>query len=164
MSKRAVKDLLKFQGKQKVKADQEDAYNFVRAHCKIEVDASNPLHWNVLMKAPDGPYVGAVYRLKVVFEVSYPFKCPDISFVDRCLHPNVEESSGKICQDMIGGGANWAPMKSVPLLLAKLLEAFVEPSVDSPINGKMAELFKTDPAKFKQTVQAHIKKDLKTPF
>ena len=41
MSKRALKDLAKFTGAAKVKKDQEDLYNFVRAHCKIQPDESN---------------------------------------------------------------------------------------------------------------------------
>lgn len=41
MSKRALRDLAKFRGEAKIKSDQEDLYNFVREHVKIEPDEGN---------------------------------------------------------------------------------------------------------------------------
>ena len=41
MSKRALRDLAKFRGEAKIKSDQEDLYNFVREHVKIEPDEAN---------------------------------------------------------------------------------------------------------------------------
>mmetsp|Transcript_24420 Transcript_24420/g.35704 ORF Transcript_24420/g.35704 Transcript_24420/m.35704 type:complete len:166 (+) Transcript_24420:109-606(+) len=165
MSKRAEKDLARLQGTAPVKAKNEETYKFVRAHCKVEQDPSQKLVWNVLMKAPDQSlYKGAVYRLSVKFEPSYPFKCPEIKFTDTVLHPNVEKSSGNICQDMIGGGVNWSPTQSVATLLEKLLQSFVQPSLDAPIERSLAELFKKDPKKYAQMIQAHIAKDLNNTF
>jgi hypothetical protein len=38
------------------------------------------------------------------------------------------------------GQANWTPMKNVTVLLGNLLEAFVTPSTDSPINSEIVRL------------------------
>ena len=63
----------------KVKADF-DIYNYISS-----------------IKGPIGsPYEGGLFKLRITFPDNYPFKHPDIRFITKIFHPNVN-SDGFIC-------------------------------------------------------------------
>jgi len=94
-SKRRDKDVMKLMmnGKYEVQLTNED--------CTSEFE--------VLFEGPkESLYEGAFYKVRVCLPDMYPYKSPSIGFRNRIYHPNIDETSGSVCLDVIN--QTWSPM------------------------------------------------------
>uniref|UniRef100_A0A0D3EGL7 UBC core domain-containing protein n=1 Tax=Brassica oleracea var. oleracea TaxID=109376 RepID=A0A0D3EGL7_BRAOL len=55
-----------------------------------------------------GPTDRGVWKIKVELPEAYPYKSLSVGFVNKIYHPNVDESSGAVCLDVIN--QTWSPM------------------------------------------------------
>ena len=66
----------------------------------------------------DSPYKGGLYKLRIIFPYTYPFKHPDIRFITKIFLPNVN-SNGYICTCVLNEYIfnNWSPTnKNISIL------------------------------------------------
>eukprot|EP01066_Platyproteum_vivax_P012520 Platyproteum_vivax@DN568_c0_g1_i1.p1 len=137
---------------------QCDFTKLILAGYDIELNDGQPTDFYVKMKGPkDTPYEEGVWRVHVVLPDQYPFSSPSIGFVNKILHPNVDETSGSVCLDVIN--QTWTPMYS----LLNIFEVFLPqlltyPNAADPLNSEAAMLLMHDKKAYEKRVKDHALK------
>ena len=59
------------------------------------------------------PYCRASFLVEITLPPEFPFKAPDLIFLDPIYHPNVDESGRQCCCGLYGGTDHWKPTSSI---------------------------------------------------
>ena len=110
-----------------------------------------------IMGPPDSPYAGGVFFLSIRFPPDYPFKPPKVSFTANCriYHPNIN-SNGNICLDILKD--QWSPALTISKVLLSVCSLLTDPNPDDPLVPEIAQLYKTDRAKYEATAREWTRK------
>ncbi|KAB0792598.1 hypothetical protein PPYR_01852 [Photinus pyralis] len=125
---------------------------------KHEVWMMNTNEYFVKFLGPkETPYEGGVWKVRILIPSNYPFSSPSVSFVNKIFHPNVEETSGAVCLDVIN--QTWSPLYD----LSNIFEVFLPqlltyPNSRDPLNPEAATLCLFDNATFLKRVKLYVKK------
>lgn len=80
-------------------------------YCSGEPVGEDLFHWRgKIMGPPDSPYAGGTFHLDIKFPVDYPFKPPNVMFVTKIYHVNID-AVGHICLDILRD--QWSPALTV---------------------------------------------------
>lgn len=94
---------------------QDDFSHWGRITQVGDDDSHSTTTWTVLMRGPAGsPFEGAVFKLRVEFPPTYPFKSPQFQFIADAeasipFHPLVFDD-GTMCEPFWCGMKEWSPM------------------------------------------------------
>ena len=126
-------------------------------HVNIIPSESDMMLCSGTLVGPTGtPFEGGKFKIQVQFPTDYPFKPPQIKFLTKIYHPNIDES-GTICLGLLKS-ENWKPSTQLPQLLQALVQLLVEPNPADPLEARIADMYQNDRPVFETTVKDWIKK------
>jgi len=95
--------------------------------------------WVATIHGPeDSPYSGGLFKLKIHFSTEYPFKPPQIRFITKIYHPNIN-SSGAICLDILK--SSWSPALTISKVLLSICSLLTDPNPDDPLVPNIANIY-----------------------
>jgi ubiquitin-conjugating enzyme E2 H len=105
----------------------------------------------------DSPYENYSWNVRFAISDKYPFTSPSVGFVQRILHPNIDEESGSICLDILNSA--WSPTFTLKHILESYLPLLLNyPNPDDPLNREAASFMKRDVEGFKLAAKKHSEK------
>lgn len=137
---------------------QCDVTKLIVAGYELELIDDNGQDFYVTFHGPKGTaYESGVWRVHVTLPGDYPFASPSIGFVNKILHPNIDEASGTVCLDVIN--QTWTPLYSLvnvfDIFLPQLL---TYPNAADPLNADAGSLLLQDKDEYESKIRDYVRK------
>jgi len=99
----------------------------------------------------DTIYENKKWLIEIKLFKEYPFKAPEVKFIDPIFHPNISSNTGVICLDVIKN--KWTPIFNLNIIIETLLpQLLTYPNPDSALNTMASRLYKSDIELYNQKV------------
>ena len=109
--------------------------------------------WQATIIGPeDTPYYQGIFYLRINFPSDYPFKPPQIVFITKILHCNIN-SSGNICLDILK--EQWSPALTISKVLLSICSLMGDPNPLDPLNPEAAQMMIADKDTFDKTAKEY---------
>jgi ubiquitin-conjugating enzyme E2 D len=115
-------------------------------NCDAWPENESLLVWKANIMGPiKTPYEGGIFKLSITFSTLYPFKPPQVRFITKIFHPNID-SAGGICVDILKHA--WSPILNIEKILLSICSLLNDPNPKDPLVQYAADLYTKDRKKF----------------
>jgi len=137
---------------------ETDVMKLLMSDFEVTLVNDSVREFHVLFHGPkETAYEGGVWTIHVELPDQYPYKSPSIGFVNKIFHPNIDETSGSVCLDVIN--QTWSPMFDMINIFEVFLPQLLRyPNAADPLNGDAAALQMRDPAAYEAKVKDYVKR------
>lgn len=114
----------------------------------------------VIQGSTGSPYENGSFHIDITVPNRYPFEPPQMKFLTKVYHPNIDNSSGLICMDLLKMPpiGNWRPAINLSSLLTSLQLLLSEPNPGDPLDAAIAKEFVSNNHRFLETAKAWTQK------
>ena len=120
-------------------------------NCSAGLVDDDIFHWQATIIGPeDTPYSGGIFELRIDFPQDYPFKPPNIIFITRIYHCNINVS-GNICLDILKD--QWSPALTICKVLLSICSLMNDQNPDDPLRPEAADMYVTNYELFVETAK-----------
>ena len=114
--------------------------------CTVGLVNDDIFHWRISLAGPsDTPYAGGMFFLTADFPDNYPIGAPEVKFINKMYHLNVEPDSGHVCISTLN---NWKPRTAFSDVMTSIFALFYNQNPNSPYSFQQAKEFKENRAEF----------------
>ncbi|ELQ75760.1 Ubiquitin-protein ligase [Trachipleistophora hominis] len=105
----------------------------------------------------DTPFHNGLLTVSIVLPLDYPFKSPSIGFVGKIFHPNIDESSGSVCLDVLN--QVWTPLYDLQTIVEVFIpQLLAYPNAMDPLNTKAAQMYLNDRDMYNKVAREYVTK------
>ena len=124
--------------------------------CKVQVKDDDIKSWIINIEGPpDSLYEGGNFNLDVEFPETYPFKPPNIYFITKIFHCNINRS-GAVCLDILK--EQWSPALTISKVVLSISALLADCNPDDPLVPEIANLYKNNRELHDTTVKNWVDK------
>lgn len=117
---------------------------------------SNLENWKAIIQGPqESPYANYEFDLEIKFPLRYPSLPPQVVFLTKMYHPNINQKTGVICLDLLKSG--WKSDITLSRVLLAIQTLLYEPNPESYLEVNIATEMKNSRALFNKSVEVYCK-------
>jgi ubiquitin-conjugating enzyme E2 H len=137
---------------------QNEVYKLYRRSYEVEVEGEETGDIVVTIDGPgETPFAGGRFKVRLQIPKEFPFKSPSVGFVTRMFHPNIDESSGSVCLDVLN--QVWSPLYDVVNIVdAFLPQLLAYPNPNDPLNPEAGKLYLSNRDEYNRKVAEYVGK------
>ncbi|XP_050030330.1 ubiquitin-conjugating enzyme E2 D2-like [Dermacentor andersoni] len=137
---------------QRIKKELDEMTSDPPSNCSAGLnDTGDMFNWQATISGPEKtPFEGGVFKLSIFFPNDYPFKPPQVKFITKIYHPNIN-GNGIICLDILK--SQWSPALSIAKVLLSICALMCEPNPDDPLMPEVASMYKNNRAQYNATAR-----------
>ncbi|CAF2958823.1 unnamed protein product [Rotaria sp. Silwood2] len=114
------------------------------------ISKENIAFWKLIMHGETGtPYSDGCWLLFIEFPPSYPEQPPEIRFVTKIYHCNINDD-GKICHDVLNTA--WSQKTSMYNVLMEIIRLLREPNADDALSSVKGAQYKASKENYDNTI------------
>jgi len=112
----------------------------------------------VTIRGPEStPFSCGRFKIRIYLPNEFPFKSPSIGFITRVFHPNIDETSGSVCLDVLN--QVWSPLYDVLNVIELFLpQLLAYPNPDDPLNLEAGKLYLSSKMAYEEKVREYVRK------
>ena len=124
--------------------------------CTVGLVNNDIFHWKISLVGPvDTPYQGGMFFLTADFGEDYPKAKPEVKFINKIYHLNVNPSDGHICISTLNYWKEKTPMVDA---ISSIFALFYDQNPKSPYSGEMAREYESNRNLFNQKAREYTQK------
>lgn len=152
VNKRILNEVTKL--KEMEKNNDPQAVKFILDKSPVDDPSANIILGRILPNS--NIYNQAAFQIEIKLPPEYPFKAPELRFVTKIYHPNVDDQ-GKICVDVLNSNETFKPTTSLTEVVKAVVTLIDHPNIDHALTPEIAAQYTSKRSEFDRKALEMVK-------